>query len=87
MSEEMPRRAFMQNTAILAGGVAAASALAGPALAQGQTSQSAGGTAMSYTPKKMPFDPTRIKGMSEKLLVSHYENNYTGAVKRLNAIS
>ena len=25
--------------------------------------------------------------MSEKLIVSHYENNYGGAVKRLNAIS
>jgi len=42
---------------------------------------------MTYTPKKLPFDPARIKGMSEKLLVSHYENNYSGAVKRLNAIS
>jgi hypothetical protein len=27
----------------------------------------------------------RIKGMSEKLIVSHYENNYGGAVKRLNS--
>src|SRR5215204_3829191 len=26
------------------------------------------------------------KGMSEKLIVSHYENNYGGAVKRLNLI-
>jgi Fe-Mn family superoxide dismutase len=34
----------------------------------------------------MPFDPKKIKGISEKLLVSHYENNYGGAVKRLNAI-
>jgi superoxide dismutase, Fe-Mn family len=41
---------------------------------------------MTYEVKKLPFDPSRIKGMSEKLLVSHYENNYTGAVKRLNAI-
>src|SRR5205814_5212710 len=29
-------------------------------------------------------DPARIKGMSEKLLVSHYENNYGGAVNRLH---
>ena len=28
----------------------------------------------------------RIKGMSERLIVSHYENNYGGAVKRLNLI-
>jgi Fe-Mn family superoxide dismutase len=37
--------------------------------------------------KPLAFEPGRIKGLSEKLLVSHYENNYGGAVKRLNAIS
>ena len=40
-----------------------------------------------YAIKKLPFDPAKVKGLSEKLLVSHYENNYSGAVKRLNAIS
>ena len=42
---------------------------------------------MEYAIKKLPFDPTKVKGLSEKLLVSHYENNYSGAVKRLNAIT
>src|ERR1700730_16816138 len=28
-----------------------------------------------------------IKGMSERLIVSHYQNNYGGAVQRLNAIT
>src|SRR5262249_54294914 len=32
-------------------------------------------------------DPTRINGMSERLIVSHYENNYGGAVNLLNAIT
>jgi Fe-Mn family superoxide dismutase len=41
---------------------------------------------MPYTMKPLACDPTRIKGMSEKLIVSHYENNYGGAVNRLNAI-
>jgi Fe-Mn family superoxide dismutase len=36
--------------------------------------------------KPLSCDPQRIKGMSEKLIVSHYENNYGGAVKRLNLI-
>jgi superoxide dismutase, Fe-Mn family len=40
-----------------------------------------------YPIKKMSFDPSKIKGLSEKLLISHYENNYSGAVKRLNAIT
>src|SRR6516162_2446389 len=42
---------------------------------------------MRYELKPLPFDPQRIKGLSERMLVSHYENNYGGAVRRLNAIS
>ena len=42
---------------------------------------------MAYAMKKLACDPGRIKGMSEKLIVSHYENNYGGAVNRLNAIT
>jgi len=42
---------------------------------------------MPYKIKPLACDPTRIKGMSEKLIVSHYENNYGGAVNRLNAIT
>jgi superoxide dismutase, Fe-Mn family len=34
----------------------------------------------------LPFDPTKLRGLSEKLLVSHHANNYAGAVKRLNLI-
>jgi superoxide dismutase, Fe-Mn family len=41
---------------------------------------------MSYAIKPLSCDPARVRGMSEKLIVSHYENNYGGAVKRLNLI-
>jgi superoxide dismutase, Fe-Mn family len=41
---------------------------------------------MSYSMKPLGCDPARIKGMSERLIISHYENNYGGAVKRLNLI-
>ena len=41
---------------------------------------------MTYAMKPLGCDPARIKGMSERLIVSHYENNYGGTVKRLNAI-
>ncbi len=44
-------------------------------------------SATPYKVKPLPFDPQRIAGLSERLLISHYENNYGGAVKRLNAIS
>ena len=42
---------------------------------------------MAYEVKPLACDPTRVKGMSEKLIVSHYENNYGGAVRRLNGIT
>ena len=34
----------------------------------------------------LPLDPSKLHGSSEKLIVSHHQNNYGGAVKRLNAI-
>src|SRR3954466_14852746 len=35
---------------------------------------------------ELPFDPTTLTGLSEKLLRSHHQSNYAGAVKRLDAI-
>jgi Fe-Mn family superoxide dismutase len=34
----------------------------------------------------LPFNPKKLKGLSEKLLVSHHENNYGGALKNLNKV-
>jgi superoxide dismutase len=42
---------------------------------------------MIYQMKPLACDPQRVKGMSERLIISHYENNYGGAVKRLNQIA
>jgi Fe-Mn family superoxide dismutase len=42
---------------------------------------------MTYEMKPLSCNPAKLKGFSEKLIVSHYENNYSGAVKRLNAIT
>ncbi|MEW5739932.1 MAG: Fe-Mn family superoxide dismutase [Myxococcota bacterium] len=33
--------------------------------------------------KPLPFKPGALKGLSEKLLVSHHDNNYAGAVRNL----
>jgi len=41
---------------------------------------------MPYELKSLSCDPAKLSGLSEKLIVSHWENNYGGAVKRLNAI-
>jgi Fe-Mn family superoxide dismutase len=42
---------------------------------------------MTYEMKTLSCNPTKLKGLSEQLIVSHYENNYGGAVKRPNAIT
>lgn len=39
-----------------------------------------------HQPRPLPFDPARLSGLSEKLVRSHWENNYGGAVKALNAV-
>lgn len=41
---------------------------------------------MPYDLKPLSCNPGAVSRMSEKIIVSHYENNYGGAVKRLNAI-
>jgi Fe-Mn family superoxide dismutase len=78
MTAEQNRRDFIA----LAAGVTLAAA-ATDALAQ----QQASAPKPQYEIKKLPIDPARVKGLSEKLLQSHWENNYSGAVKRLNAIA
>jgi len=76
------RRSLMVSGVALTAGAAAmaavpASAADAPAMA-----------AKSFTPQPvaLPFDPKTIAGLSEKLLLSHHDNNYVGAVKRLGAI-
>jgi Fe-Mn family superoxide dismutase len=41
---------------------------------------------MSFHARPISFKPSRLKGLSPRLIASHYENNYGGAVRRLNAI-
>ena len=41
---------------------------------------------MTIEVRPLLFKPHRLNGLSDKLLVSHYENNYGGALRRLNAI-
>lgn len=69
---------------------------AGAALSIGATALSARASAApappassGYAPQPvpLPFDPKAITGLSEKLLTSHHDNNYVGAVKRLGVIN
>jgi Fe-Mn family superoxide dismutase len=67
---------------MLLGGVA----LAGAVAAAAASAQPAAPAAAGFAQQPLPFDPKAVPGLSEKLLVSHHDNNYVGAVKRLGAI-
>src|SRR5215813_11302489 len=81
---ELTRREAM--TVVTGAGVAA---LVGARMMEGTTAMADTAPPAyqgNHQPKPLPFDPTKLKGLSEKLLRSHHENNYTGAVKALNAV-
>ena len=67
---------------LLLGGMA----LAGATAAATQAPAQPAGAAFAPQPQPLPFDPKAVPGLSEKLLVSHHDNNYAGAVKRIGAI-
>jgi superoxide dismutase, Fe-Mn family len=54
--------------------------------AQNSTPPMARAFAGQHKPSPLPFDAAKLKGISEKLIKSHWENNYGGAVKALNTI-
>lgn len=84
MMGNVGRREFVQVVGLVVGALAATAGYP-PALAQLTTN--VGSKPMTYEIKPLSFDPKNIKGLSEKLLLSHYENNYSGAVKRLNTLT
>ena len=60
-------------------------------LAFAETTSAAGGAAAPAFAGKhaiapLPFDPKKLNGISEKMIVSHHDNNYAGAVKNLNKV-
>jgi Fe-Mn family superoxide dismutase len=65
---------------LLLGGMALAAGAAAATTASAQTA------AFAPQPAPLPFDPKGVAGLSEKLLTSHHDNNYVGAVKRIGAI-
>jgi len=82
MSEpRLNRRNMLAMATTMAAGATAASASAQPAATPPP------GRAFAPEPRPLPFDPKMITGLSERLLVSHHDNNYVGAVTRLKAIS
>jgi len=86
-SAGVTRREMLETLAVIGTGAALATGLgeatAGAEEAPAQRPPAYRG---EHAVKPLPFDPAKLKGLSEKLLTSHHQNNYAGAVKRLNLI-
>jgi len=76
------RRVFIQGAASLA----AASSLAPAIQAAEDKTPSGAAFAHQHAPVALPFDAKSLNGISEKLIQSHWENNYGGAVIALNTL-
>jgi Fe-Mn family superoxide dismutase len=77
------RREFIQASA-----AASLLAVGSPQSLQAAEEKAMSSTAYGYqhAPAPLPFDPKSLKGISEKLIQSHWENNYSGAIKALNTL-
>lgn len=82
------RRDFLQAASAAAAGAVLVKAAHAADQPQGAAAMAAANPAFApmHRPVPLPFDPARLKGLSEKLLRSHWENNYGGSVKTLNAV-
>jgi Fe-Mn family superoxide dismutase len=86
-SPAVTRRETLVAAARIGAGAALATGLGGStAMAEQAPSPKPPAYRGEHAIKPLPFDATKLKGLSEKLLVSHHQNNYAGAVKRLNLI-
>ena len=78
------RRNFLQATT---GASLLAAATLGPSdTAAAELTSAARAFDYQHNPVPLPFDQKLLRGISEKLIQSHWENNYGGAVKALNTI-
>jgi Fe-Mn family superoxide dismutase len=77
------RREFVATTAAAVGAVLAAT----PSAAQEQAATvpvRAESFAQVHEPKPLPFNSASLNGLSQRLIDSHWSNNYGGAVRALN---
>lgn len=82
---DMQRRDVLRTLAAGTAAVLVAGSGASRLLAQ-EGEQPKPRKAAAYEVKPLPFDAAKLDGLSEKLLVSHHANNYTGAVKNFNKV-
>lgn len=88
--EKVTRRDAIVKVAAGGAGMALTAFAGGDAEGQAAGGAQAVPTARAFRgqhqPRPLPFDPAKLRGLSERLIRSHWENNYSGAVKALNVV-
>lgn len=79
---DLTRRNTLGSLALGMAGAALTTSSTAPA----QTAPAVPAFAGAHQPKALRFDPARLTDLSEKLIRSHWENNYQGSVRALNMI-
>jgi superoxide dismutase, Fe-Mn family len=87
----MSRREVLLETggavALLTGIAAATKTQAASSGGPPKTAAVSGGAARAkHNVVPLPFDPKKLKGLSERMMVSHHDNNYASAVHSLNKV-
>src|SRR5882757_1846480 len=75
---EISRRALLASAALTGSAIAIGNSISAQPSSKVSSAQ--------FEVKPLPFNPAKLQGISEKLIVSHHDKNYAGAVKRLGAI-
>jgi len=77
---DINRRNALSMVGVGAAVAALDGAAPGPAAAQPPAAR------RTHQPRPLPFDPARLDGLSERLINSHWQNNYVGSVNALNLV-
>ena len=76
----------MGTVSMAAGSVGGLITLEKALAAEDPKARQTGAYSAKHQPRPLPFNASKLKGLSEKLIASHWENNYGGAVKNLNQV-
>jgi superoxide dismutase, Fe-Mn family len=86
MEPLLTRRTLISGASVLGAGIGLSASSTATAVAGNVPLAGAKAYLGNHQPQPLPFDPAKLDGLSAKLLQSHWENNYQGAINALNTI-
>lgn len=85
-STDFSRRKLLQTMAVTTAGVALAQTTHATPVKESSIMSLTPAFDSQMSPKPLTFNPASLNGISERLIRSHWENNYGGAVKALGVV-